>query len=143
MAIDGTYSVEVSMPRGNRPLKITLKSDGSSLSGAVDGPFGKQSISEGKVNGNELYWKVRLKAPEDRAVSGPLGMQTGELLQGMVRFITDSFRENPIGAPPDDAGEETKEDFVIEFNATLDGDDMSGKMQFGPYATGTFKGSRS
>jgi len=120
-----------------------LKTKGDSLSGMVDGPFGKRSISEGTIKGSEVYWVVKLPAPPDKASSGPLGMQTGELIEGMVRFVTDSFRPSRVESTSDDNLEDQAADLVIEFSAVIEDDDISGQIQFGPYATGTFKGSRS
>ena len=49
MAVDGTYNIKVTTQRGARPSKLTLKTDGDSLSGTYGGQQGEQSFSGGKL----------------------------------------------------------------------------------------------
>jgi hypothetical protein len=66
MGVDGTYNIEVQTPMGNRPGKLTLKTDGGSLSGSYDGGMGgEQAFSGGTVAGDEATWSI--------SVSGPMG----------------------------------------------------------------------
>ena len=87
MAVDGTYSIEVETPMGNRPGKLTLKADGDSLSGTYDGGMGgEQAFSGGTVSGDEAAWTI--------SVSGPMGQMklefkakvTGDDISGQVQL---------------------------------------------------------
>jgi hypothetical protein len=66
MAVDGTYNIEVQTPMGNQPGKLTLTTDGNSLSGSFNTSMaGEQAFSGGTVTGDEATWSI--------SVSGPMG----------------------------------------------------------------------
>jgi hypothetical protein len=112
MAVDGKYNVEVTMPEGKRSLSIALKTEGNTLSGSIDGPFGEHDFSDGSVKGNDVTWTVKL-TPES------VNMET----------------------PHPDIKAATE--LQIEFTAEISGDEISGEMKFGDYATGSFTGVRA
>jgi hypothetical protein len=87
VAIDGNYNIEVQTPMGKRPGKLTLKTDGNSLSGTYDGGMGgAQAFSGGTVSGNDVAWSI--------SVSGPMGQMkldfklkvTGDDISGQVQL---------------------------------------------------------
>lgn len=139
MAVDGTYKVEVTMPEGIRSLLITLKTEGNTLNGNIDGPFGKHDFSDGSVKGNEVAWTVLL-TPESVAVEEGGDSESG-FFKKLGSFISDSFSEF-IMEPPH-PGIRSATELPIEFTAEIAGDAISGEMNFGDYATGVFKGIRS
>jgi hypothetical protein len=49
MAVDGTYDITLGTPMGDRPGKLTLNSNGDSLSGSFEGPQGQQEFDGGSV----------------------------------------------------------------------------------------------
>ena len=61
MAVDGTYKVVVTTPMGPREATLTLKSDGTNLSGTFEDNMGKSEFSGGTINGNNLEWKAVAK----------------------------------------------------------------------------------
>ena len=87
MAVDGTFNIEVETPMGNRPGKLTLKTDNDSLSGTYDGGMGgEQAFSGGTVSGDEVAWTT--------STSGHMGQMklefkarvTGDDISGQVQF---------------------------------------------------------
>ena len=87
MAVDGTYNIEVQTPMGNQPGKLTLKTDGDSLSGSFySGMAGEQAFSGGTVTGDDATWSI--------SVSGPMGQMkldfkvtvTGDEISGQVQL---------------------------------------------------------
>jgi hypothetical protein len=143
MAIDGSYDIEVSMPEGKRTLHIVLKSQGKTLTGFVDGPFGKHSFSEGSINNNEVAWTVILKhqAEETKTVSSE--KQDAGFFRKLGKFFGKAFSAPLMETLPERESEKSKTEMSIEFKATIKGDEINGKMKFGPYAVGDFKGIRT
>jgi hypothetical protein len=138
MAVDGTYDVEVSMPEGKRPLSITLKSEGSSLGGSIDGPFGKHDFSGGSVKGNDVAWTVVL-TPESVS-TGEDDDSEGSFFKKIGNFLSDSFSNFIMETPHPDIKSATE--LQVDFTAEIAGDEITGEMKFGDYATGTLKGVR-
>jgi hypothetical protein len=60
---DGNWDLVVDSPMGTQQIALTLTTDGDSLSGAADTPFGHQTFDGGKVEGDHLSWKVALTKP--------------------------------------------------------------------------------
>jgi hypothetical protein len=57
--IDGTWTAEVQGRRGPQTQTLTLKADGSTLTGTLGGGRGEPvQISEGMVHGNDVMFKV-------------------------------------------------------------------------------------
>ncbi|MBN2075130.1 MAG: hypothetical protein JW762_06225 [Dehalococcoidales bacterium] len=139
MALDGTYNVVVSMPEGTRSLSITLKTEGNTLSGSIDGPFGKHDFSSGSVKGNDVAWMVVL-TPESVNTDDDDDSEGG-FFKKLGSFISDSLSEFIMEPPHPDIKAATE--LQIEFTAAISGNEISGEMKFGEYATGMFKGIRS
>ncbi len=139
MAVDGKYNVEVSMPEGKRPLSITLKTEGNALSGSVDGPFGKHDFSGGIVKGNDVAWTVVLTP--DSVISDEDNDSEVGFFKKLGNFISDSLSEFIMEPPHPDIKPATE--FQVGFTAEIAGDEISGEMEFGDYATGIFRGVRS
>lgn len=141
MAIDGKYKVEVSMPEGKRPLSITLKTTGNALSGSIDGPFGKHVFTDGIVKGNDIAWTVVLTPESVGKDKDKDDDSEGGLLKKLGSFVSDSLSEFIMEPPRPDV--KSASEFPVDFTAEIEGDDISGEMKFGDYATGMFKGIRS
>jgi hypothetical protein len=57
--VSGKWTAEMKMPNGNsRPVTMTLKADGTNLTGSVSGRNGDTPISDGKVNGDDVSFTV-------------------------------------------------------------------------------------
>jgi hypothetical protein len=62
MAVDGTYNITMTSPMGPMQAKLTLKSDGNSLSGTMATPMGTDNFT-GTINGKDLQWTAQATTP--------------------------------------------------------------------------------
>ena len=138
MAVNGTYNVEVSMPGGKRSLSITLKTEGESLAGSIDGPFGKHNFSGGSVKGNDVAWTVVL-TPESVSSDEGDDSESG-FFKKLGNFLSDSLSDFIMEPPHPDIKSATE--LRVEFTAEIAGDEITGEMKFGDYAAGMLKGVR-
>ncbi len=90
MGIDGRYDIELATTMGTEPMTLTLKTDGDSLSGTMDGHFGQQSFSGGTVSGNDVSWSVDLQSPMGEMELNVNGTVNGDEISGQVQL--GSFR---------------------------------------------------
>ena len=90
MAIDGKYNLELQTTVGAAAIGLTLKAEGSSLSGNIDGHFGAQSFSGGIVKGDELAWTVKLQSPMGEMSLAVKATVKGNQIEGQVQL--GSFR---------------------------------------------------
>jgi hypothetical protein len=95
---NGNWNLVVSTPMGERRATLSLKTDGSTLTGSQMADGNSAEIFEGIVNGNQLSWKV--------SITDPMPM-------------------------------------TLEFNGTVDGDEVSGSVTLGNFGSSTFSGTRS
>jgi len=86
MAVDGTYNIEVTTPRGARPSTLTLKTDGDSLSGTYGGQQGEQAFSGGTVSGNDVAWSVQMSGPMGEIKLDFKGTVSGDEISGEVQL---------------------------------------------------------
>jgi hypothetical protein len=63
MSADGNWNVVVVTPMGERQATLSLKTDGSALKGSQAADGNSTDIFDGKVNGNEVSWKVTISEP--------------------------------------------------------------------------------
>jgi hypothetical protein len=63
MAVDGNWNITMSTPMGDRDATLSLKSAGGSLSGTQAADGNSTEIFDGKVNGDDLSWKVNITNP--------------------------------------------------------------------------------
>jgi len=56
--IDGKWTVQTQGRNGAQTQTLTLKSDGSNLTGSLDGGAGAVDIAEGKMDGANVSFKV-------------------------------------------------------------------------------------
>jgi hypothetical protein len=57
-AIDGKWTAETQGRNGPQTQTLTLKADGSKLTGNLDGGRGPADISEGKIDGSSVSFKI-------------------------------------------------------------------------------------
>ncbi len=60
--IEGDWQLAMQSPMGRTEPKVTLRIEGSDLSGTFTGQLGTTDFSGGTVDGNELTWTVEFKA---------------------------------------------------------------------------------
>jgi hypothetical protein len=63
MSVDGTYNTTVKSPLGDQQATLTVKSDGNSWTGSQAGAMGSAEITDGKVEGNTITWKMSITVP--------------------------------------------------------------------------------
>ena len=63
MSADGTWKVTATSPMGSQEATLTFKTDGSSLSGTMDGRQGSVDITDGSADGDNLAWSVQIQQP--------------------------------------------------------------------------------
>lgn len=63
MSADGTWNVTMNTPMGEQKGTLTLKTDGATLSGKMEGPQGAQEFDGGTVDGNQLSWVIDMTQP--------------------------------------------------------------------------------
>ena len=63
MAIDGTWNITLSTPLGERTSTLTLKADGSTLTGTQAAEGDETAIEGGNVVGNSVSWKAKITNP--------------------------------------------------------------------------------
>ena len=90
MSVDGTYKVELTTTMGTQSIELTLKTEGDSLSGTMDGYFGQQSFGGGKVSGNDVSWSVALESPVGEMKLDVNETVNGDEISGQVQI--GSFR---------------------------------------------------
>jgi hypothetical protein len=62
MAIDGTYKVEMSTPRGTQTGDLVIKSEGNTVSGTYKTQRGDQAFS-GTLEGDKAKWTINISSP--------------------------------------------------------------------------------
>ena len=63
MSADGSWNCTINSPMGAQQATITLVTDGSSLSGKMEGAQGTQEFDGGTVDGDNLSWKIEMTSP--------------------------------------------------------------------------------
>ena len=97
MSVDGKYNVELQTTLGPQHIGLTLKTEGDSLGGTMDGHFGQQSFSGGTVSGNDFAWSVKLQSPMGVMQLVVTGTVNGDSIEGQVKlgsFLPSIFKGN-------------------------------------------------
>jgi hypothetical protein len=63
MAVDGNWNITMSTPMGDRSATLSLKSAGGALTGTQAAEGNSAEIFDGKVNGDDVLWKVAITNP--------------------------------------------------------------------------------
>jgi len=63
MSVDGNWNITVNSPMGAQPSSLTLKADGSTLTGTQSAQGNSQDIQGGKVDGNHVTWSNSITTP--------------------------------------------------------------------------------
>jgi hypothetical protein len=84
MSVDGTWNITVNSPMGAQKSTLTLKSDGGTLTGSASGAQGSQPITDGKVDGNNVSWKMAITTPMPMTLEFT-GVVDGDNISGSVK----------------------------------------------------------
>ena len=58
MSADGTGSMTMNTPMGPQTGDLKLTTNGETLEGTMAGPQGEVALEDGKVDGDNLSWKI-------------------------------------------------------------------------------------
>lgn len=86
MAIDGTYNIQINTPMGSQTAKLTIKSDGDSLSGSLVSEMGEQTFSGGTLTGDEFAWSMQVSSPMGDMKLDFKGSVSGDEISGKVEL---------------------------------------------------------
>lgn len=87
MAVDGTWNVTINSPMGAQKSTVTLRAEGEKLTGTGSGPDGVKDITDGKVSGNDVSWKVAINTPFPMTLEFS-GVVAGDAISGSVKAGT-------------------------------------------------------
>lgn len=59
--MDGIYEISINTPMGAMSGKVTLKTNGENITGVLEIMGMKHNLSEGRVKGNQCYFKGSIK----------------------------------------------------------------------------------
>ena len=85
MAIDGVYDITAETPLGEQSVKLTLKTNGDSLSGLVESVMGSSEFDGGKVNGDHVTLQMTISSPVGEIDLEYTGTVTGDDIAGEVK----------------------------------------------------------
>ena len=63
MAVDGTWNISIETPIGTRQATLSIAAAGNELTGTQAADGNSTSITDGKVDGNKVSWKVAITNP--------------------------------------------------------------------------------
>ena len=86
MAVDGTYNIQIDTPMGSQTGKLTLKTDGDSLSGSIVSSMGEQVFDGGTLTGDEFAWSIQVSGPMGDMKLDFKGSVSGDEISGQVEL---------------------------------------------------------
>lgn len=84
MSIDGKWNITVNSPMGAQKSVVTFKADGTTLTGTGEAQGNSQAIQDGKINGNDISWKVSITTPFPMTLEFA-GTLAGDAMSGKVK----------------------------------------------------------
>ena len=63
MSADGTWTLTMQTPMGERRSTLTLATSGGTLTGKQEADGNTTDITDGSVSGNDVSWKVAITNP--------------------------------------------------------------------------------
>jgi len=86
MAVDGTWNLTLKTPMGDRPVTVTLNTDGNDLSGSFQSPQGDQQFEGGTASGDEATWSTMFAGAMGEMKLDFVGQVEGDEIEGTVQF---------------------------------------------------------
>jgi hypothetical protein len=90
--VTGKWMASIPGRNGNQDVTFTFAQSGGDLTGTVGLPQGEQKISEGKVDGDHVMFKVSFEARGNTITQEYMGTVSG----GEIKFTRSGGRGNPI-----------------------------------------------
>ena len=85
MSADGSWNCTINSPMGAQQATMTLKTDGSSLSGKMEGAQGTQEFDGGTADGDNLTWKIEMTSPMPMTLEVSAAVD-GDAISGDVKL---------------------------------------------------------
>jgi hypothetical protein len=85
MSVDGTYDMTMKTPMGAQQGKLTLKTDGSALTGTMASPQGEVELFDGQADGNSASWKVKITSPMPMTIESSATVD-GDSIKGEAKL---------------------------------------------------------
>jgi hypothetical protein len=63
MAVDGNWNISIETPIGTRQATLSLAASGGSLIGTQAADGNSTAITDGKIDGDKVSWKVAITNP--------------------------------------------------------------------------------
>lgn len=85
MSVGGTYDIVTKTPMGDQKGTFTVNVAGDSFTGTVTSAMmGSMDVTDGKVDGNRLTWKMDMKVPMPMTLEGEATVD-GDAIAGDVK----------------------------------------------------------
>lgn len=84
MLVDGVWNITVNSPIGAQQSAVTLKSNGTTLTGSALGEGGVTELADGKVDGQSVSWSSVVSQPFPMTVEFS-GTVSGDEISGRVK----------------------------------------------------------
>lgn len=84
MSVDGKWNVTVNSPMGAQKSELNFKAEGSTLTGTAQAQGNTQNIADGKVEGDNVSWKVSITTPFPMTLEFA-GAVNGDSMSGNVK----------------------------------------------------------
>lgn len=81
--VDGSWDTVTKSPMGDQKATLTVNSDGSTFTGSYSGAMGSTDITDGKVEGDKLHWKVSIVVPMPMTLDCEATV-SGDTMEGTV-----------------------------------------------------------
>jgi hypothetical protein len=90
--VTGKWAASVPGRNGNQDLTFNLKQDGSAVTGTITGGRGDQTISNGKVDGDNISFDVEVAFGDNKITQNYKGVVAGS----EIKFTRSGGRGNPL-----------------------------------------------
>ena len=84
MSVAGTYDCTIKSPMGDQASKFTVTVDGDTFTGGMAGGMGSMDVTDGKVDGDTLTWKMNMTVPMPMTLDCDATVD-GDMLTGNVK----------------------------------------------------------
>jgi hypothetical protein len=91
--VDGEWDCVTRTPMGDQKSVFTVISNGGTFTGTNAGPLGALDILDGKVDGDDLTWKMEMKMPFPMTLDCKATV-TGDSIEGGV--TAGAFGTSPM-----------------------------------------------
>lgn len=61
--VDGSWNCVIKSPLGDQQSTMTVATSGESFTGTMSGAMGSLDIEDGRVDGDQIGWKMNIKVP--------------------------------------------------------------------------------